>query len=89
MKTTTALIPTLAALTLFSCENPADSTTTATVAEAKGNETSLELTAAPTHALSDSSTLSFVGSKVTGSHEGGFKNIDGTITINGEGNLTS
>ena len=32
----------------------------------------------------DNSTLHFVGSKVTGSHDGGFKNFDGSITLDGK-----
>jgi polyisoprenoid-binding protein YceI len=40
-----------------------------------------------TFVITDASTIGFTGSKVTGSHEGGFKTFEGTITV-GEGGPT-
>ena len=38
---------------------------------------------AEVYALSEDSTIGFVGSKVTGSHEGGFKSFTGTVSVAG------
>lgn len=83
MKLHLLLPATAATLAFVSCENPADSTTDATVKEAA----SAAASTGTRYELTDSSTITFVGSKVTGSHEGGFKDIDGFFTMN-DGQVT-
>lgn len=85
MKTTKFLIPTAAIVVsaLTSCENPADKTTGAEVKDPV--ETPAEQTAEPStdstrFVITSDSTISFVGSKVTGSHDGGFKSFTGHFT---------
>lgn len=39
---------------------------------------------AKTYTISPTSTVGFIGSKVTGSHEGGFKTFSGTVTLPGD-----
>jgi polyisoprenoid-binding protein YceI len=65
-------------LLLPSCENPADSTSSAEVSEAKEEASA---SGGTEYRFTDASTITFVGSKVTGSHEGGFKKFDGSFTI--------
>lgn len=79
MKTTT-ILTTAAAAALVSCENPADKTTTATTGEA------VEVEATTTeggtkYVFTDASAIGFIGSKVTGSHEGGFKSFTGHFHV--------
>jgi polyisoprenoid-binding protein YceI len=80
MKPTTIAIIIAAPIFFASCENPADETSAAIVAEA--------VESVPTHTeggtryvLTSESTVNFVGSKVTGSHEGGFKTVTGYFTV--------
>ena len=79
------LATTCAMVTVSACKNPADDTATAKVEDATATAP-----ATPKEASADGTTLkidtttskiSWVGSKVTGSHEGGFKNFSGTITL--------
>jgi polyisoprenoid-binding protein YceI len=75
MKSTHLMIPSalLAAGLLTSCENPADKTT-----DAKVGEVQQELEGSGTkYVFTDSSEIEFTGSKVTGSHDGGFKTFTG------------
>lgn len=69
-------------LILCSCKNPAESSTEARVTEARAASsiagTGVKWT------LSDSSTINFIGSKVTGSHEGGFKTFSGYFHVDGK-----
>jgi polyisoprenoid-binding protein YceI len=62
---------------LVSCENPADKTATAKIEESKttlsGEGTKFIFT--------DHSTIEFTGSKITGSHSGGFKDLEGHFTL--------
>lgn len=70
----------LAPFLLLSCENPADQTTEAKVGDEKekimdpgeGGEK---------WAFTENSTVGFIGSKVTGAHEGGFKSLTGHFTL--------
>lgn len=66
------------AATLTSCKNPADNVTDAEVSGAKEEATA---TGGVVYTFSESSKIGFVGSKVTGSHEGGFKDFDGSFTV--------
>lgn len=85
MKATTLILPCLFAAALVSCENPADQTADATTTDAVEASGTAEGAA---YAISDDSTITFVGSKVTGSHDGGFKEFDGTFTVNDAGEVT-
>ena len=80
MKNKAILLVIPAAVLFASCENPADQTTSATVGDAI--EVAEGSTAAGVkYVLSPSSEINFVGSKVTGSHEGGFKSFTGSFTV--------
>lgn len=69
----------LAVLPFAGCANPADKTEDAKVAEAV--DAVKTVADAKTYVISGDSTISFVGSKVTGSHDGGFKDFSGTIAV--------
>jgi polyisoprenoid-binding protein YceI len=66
-----------------SCENPADKTESATVTDAVEvpATTSAPAQGAVTYSLLPESEIHFVGSKVTGSHNGGFKTFTGAFTV--------
>jgi len=66
-------------LFLAGCANPADQTEDAKVSEAV--EAVKSVASAQIYSISEDSTISFVGSKVTGSHDGGFKDFAGTIAV--------
>ncbi|MCR9163806.1 MAG: YceI family protein [Nannocystaceae bacterium] len=72
------------ALSVTACSNPADGKPQAKVEDAAPKDKADEATAAKagsTYAVnSASSTLGFVGSKVTGSHEGGFKTFSAELS---------
>ena len=65
-------------LGVLGCSNPADSVPAAEVSAA-GEAT--ESAAGKRFTLDEGSTLGFVGSKVTGSHEGGFHGFGGEINL--------
>ena len=85
MKTTSLLATSMIAAALVSCENPADNTADAETKDAITPQASGEGT---TYVITDSSTISFVGSKVTGSHDGGFKEFTGSFTVNDSDEVT-
>jgi len=62
------------------CENPADKTNAATVGEAV-EKTTTNAEGGTKYVFTEASTVNFVGSKVTGSHSGGFKKVDGHFTL--------
>lgn len=69
-----------APLFFVSCENPADKTTNASVAAAvEKSETGTE--GGKKYVFTPESQVNFVGSKVTGSHAGGFKAFTGHFTL--------
>lgn len=78
MKTTT-ILTSAAAVALVSCENPADKTTTATTSEAV--EVATTTAGGTKYVFTDASSVGFIGSKVTGSHEGGFKTFSGHFHV--------
>lgn len=82
MTTTLLTITGATTLLLVSCENPADSSTAATVSEAK--EVSTATATGQKWSFTEDSTITFVGSKVTGSHEGGFKKFSGHFYVDGD-----
>lgn len=69
----------LFAVSLFSCENPADKTSDAAVKD-KVEKTTATATGTK-YVFTPESTIGFVGSKVTGSHNGGFKTFTGYFTV--------
>jgi polyisoprenoid-binding protein YceI len=79
MKTKTIVAALAAPIILVSCENPAANTTGATVAEAV--EKTLTSETGTKYVFTPASQVNFIGSKVTGSHSGGFKNFTGHFTI--------
>lgn len=81
MKLKPMLIASGAAVLLVSCENPADKTTSATVSEAVETTAEPEAPAGVKYVLSNSSEIHFIGSKMTGSHNGGFKSFTGSFTV--------
>jgi len=79
MKQYLALPAALIALSLAACENPADKTANA---EVKGAVAKTDDKAGGTkYVFTPDSKIEFTGSKVTGSHEGGFKSFTGHFTV--------
>ncbi len=68
-----------AGIFLAGCSNPADKTESAEVGAAVDAVESVAN--AKRYNISSDSTISFVGSKVTGSHDGGFEKFEGTIAV--------
>jgi polyisoprenoid-binding protein YceI len=83
MNSKNLLLSSLVAAGIFAvgCSNPADKTESAKVADAV--EAGQAVASAKSYTISPESTISFVGSKVTGSHDGGFKSFNGTIALAG------
>ena len=78
MKSSTKLLITALIIILASCSNPADSTVDAKIAEVAEVATSID---GKTYIFNKDSTIGFIGSKVTGSREGGFKNFTGSFDL--------
>ncbi|MEK7951381.1 YceI family protein [Luteolibacter soli] len=80
MKTSILTIPAaLFAFAVISCENPADKTAAANVKEKV--EKTTDTASGTKYVFTPESTIGFVGSKVTGSHNGGFKTFTGHFTV--------
>ncbi len=73
------------ALAATGCADPAADAPDAVVEEPAAAPAPMaeETAAAEVYGLSEDSTIGFVGSKVTGSHEGGFKSFTGTVSVAG------
>ena len=69
-----------AALALTGCANPADDKPQAEVKE-QTEAPAGRLAAGDVYVIGEGSTLNFVGSKVTGSHDGGFHTFGGEIVV--------
>ena len=82
MKTTLLTLAGATTLLIVSCENPADSSTEAKVSAAK--EVSTAATTGQKWSFTKDSSITFVGSKVTGSHDGGFKEFSGHFYVDGD-----
>ncbi len=80
LPTKTLILLSAASLLLASCDNPADKATKAGVKDAV-EVTASKATQGVKYVLLPSSELLFVGSKVTGSHKGGFKTFSGSFTV--------
>lgn len=67
------------------CSNPADNVTPANVSDPKsaGGEKQVDQSSqdGQIYVFTPESTISFIGSKVTGSHDGGFKTFKGQFTV--------
>jgi len=72
----------LSSLALFSCENPADSTTDAKVTDTK--EVASASSQAISYSFTEESEIKFTGSKLTGSKHGGFKKLTGGFQVEGD-----
>ena len=77
LKTLATTATAIATLAIVSCENPADKTTDAEVGEAKEAASG----EGQKYIFTDQSKIEFTGSKVTGSHSGGFKKFNGHFTL--------
>jgi polyisoprenoid-binding protein YceI len=71
-----------AALLVSGCANPADDKPEAQVSE-KTEAPAGRLAVGDVYVIGDGSTLSFTGSKVTGSHDGGFHTFGGEVVVVG------
>ncbi len=80
MKTKFLALAIAAPIIFVSCENPADKTADAKVSGAV-EKTSEAAASGTKYVFTPASEVKFVGSKVTGSHEGGFKAFKGHFTI--------
>lgn len=65
---------------IVGCDNPAEGKPEAKVAEPAASTTPASMEGA-TYVISPDSTIGFVGSKVTGSHDGGFNAFSGKIML--------
>jgi polyisoprenoid-binding protein YceI len=74
-----ALPAAVLALSLVSCENPADKTTDAGVKEAVAK--TADNAGGTKYVFAPESKIEFTGSKVTGKHDGGFKTFSGHFTV--------
>jgi polyisoprenoid-binding protein YceI len=86
-----ALVAGLATTGFMACSNPADDVPAAAVAEPVESEPTTEGTGdTKIFTLADETTVSFVGSKITGSHDGGFEVLTGEIEmVDGDPTLSS
>jgi polyisoprenoid-binding protein YceI len=74
------------AVSIAACTNPADNKPHATVSEASQTPDAAKPAGAETLAINpENSKVEFVGSKVTGSHNGSFKQFSGAIELAKEG----
>lgn len=82
MKATLFALVGLSTLTLISCENPADNSTAAKTSDARavpaGTVTGNKWV------FTEDSRIEFIGSKLTGSHDGGFRKFDGHFHLDGD-----
>ena len=75
----TGLVAILMACAVTGCSDPADNVTKAPTSAPK--ETAPPGSAGKTFAIQPDSTIGFVGSKVTGSHSGGYKKFTGKVSV--------
>ncbi len=81
---TNFLILSLGALMFVSCDNPADGTDTAKVSdpiEKTASDSADDAADGVKYVFLPESEINFIGSKVTGSHTGGFKAFDGYFHV--------
>jgi polyisoprenoid-binding protein YceI len=75
-----AVAASAAMLLLTSCSDPADKVPKTSTSEPQPAEPT-QTQAGKEYVIRAESTIGFIGSKVTGSHNGGFKNFAGTMTV--------
>lgn len=80
MKAKSLVLVSAASLLLVSCENPADKTANAAVSDAVKVEPP-KTTEGVKYVFTPNSEILFTGSKVTGSHNGGFKSVGGSFIV--------
>lgn len=86
MRKCSALFMLALAVAASACANPADNKPHATVSESTQTPDAAKPAGAETLAITpENSKIEFVGSKVTGSHNGSFKQFSGTIDLAKEG----
>ncbi len=79
-----SIAPAVALLLLVGCSDPANKVHKSAASEPAKVEAAPDApTAAKEYVVRSSSTIGFIGSKVTGKHDGGFKNFAGTISVAG------
>ena len=83
MKAISLTVISATALIFTSCENPADKTASASVSEAVETAPAAVAASGVKYAFTPDSEILFTGSKVTGSHSGGFKSFTGAFTVAG------
>lgn len=81
MKHTLILSSALIALGLAACDNPADKTAAAKVQDKVAKVQTADAQAATRYHFTPNSKIGFVGAKLTGSHQGGFKSFTGHFTL--------
>jgi len=87
-----AALALMTTLFLGGCADPAKSTPDAEVKDVPAADAAAEESPAPaaaamegtTYEITPASVVAFVGSKFTGSHDGGFEGVTGTVTIPGD-----
>jgi polyisoprenoid-binding protein YceI len=70
---------------IVACDNPADNAQRAKVETPSGGKTVSSAESGKKLSIKPESKVEFVGSKVTGSHNGGFKKVDGFVTATPDG----
>jgi polyisoprenoid-binding protein YceI len=70
----------ITAALLVGCSDPADKVHKSGASAAK-EEAAAPAVASKAYVVRSESTIGFVGSKVTGSHDGGFKSFEGTVSV--------
>lgn len=85
MKKIQSLYIIMAFVTAFisACSNPADDVSPAAVSEVNNDGSDMAMEG-DKYLITDASTIGFIGSKVTGSHDGGFKEFDGEFYMVGD-----
>ena len=79
-----SLLSALLLLLAVACADPAADAPQAEVSEPAPEAAPAEEPAATVYQLAPDSTIGFVGSKITGSHEGGFKSFEGKVSVAGD-----
>ena len=78
------LLAAIPVLLLWGCSNPADNVPAAKVSATNATPPAATASTAPARKYAvtpDNSSIEFIGSKVTGSHRGGFKKFDGEVAV--------
>lgn len=81
-RTAHCLLPVLAAGLLAGCSDPSKSVPKSAASDpAAKPDSTAPASSSKAYTIRSESTVGFIGSKVTGSHNGGFKNFAGTISV--------